>query len=159
MLVASGINRTEPRAKVARHSVRQRKRIETNIEFAAAFHPAWPFHFSHRTGNITAGRAHDVARDHDREHGFEVDTIAGDRMLCADTIDQSKGNPRAGLDSVDRGRFARADVVWRVCGLGKASMLQINSTMAAPARIGTSGASKSFAFHLLYLHCRARIRL
>ena len=70
MLVAAGVDRTEPRAEIARHAVRQGDRVEPDVKLAAAFDPAGPLHFRDGPGDVTAGRDYDVAVDHDRETRF-----------------------------------------------------------------------------------------
>src|SRR5439155_24850971 len=76
-------------AEIARDAVRQREGIEAQIELAASFYAARPFHLRDRARDVTSGRDHDLTVDQDREHRLQINAVALCRMFCADAVDQA----------------------------------------------------------------------
>src|SRR5579864_1736554 len=57
----AAVQAAQARAEIACHAVRQRKRIETNVQFAAPMHAPWPLDLGYGSLNVTARGNHDAA--------------------------------------------------------------------------------------------------
>ena len=101
------VHAADAAVEIARHAVGQGQRIEADVEFAAALHPARLLELGHRAGDIAAHRDHDAAVHEHRKDGFQVDAVAFRRVFGADAVDQAQWYLRPGGDR-ELGRLGRS---------------------------------------------------
>src|SRR5579863_2466869 len=98
--IASGIDGAQTGTKITRNSVGEGDRVKADVEFAPAFDAARPLHVRHGSGDVTARRYDDMAFNHDRKDGFEIDAIAWRGMFGTDAVDQAERDVRARLNRI-----------------------------------------------------------
>ena len=91
-------------AEIARRTVGQSQRIETDVQFTLARRASRLLGAGDGPGNRTAARDHDSIFHRDGYRRFEIDAVAFARVLGVEAVDQAEQDPRAFADGQSRRR-------------------------------------------------------